>query len=74
MVNDVSGHKAQSKRMLPPRCQPLHNHHIYLYWRWRGWVAEQIGRPMAADLLRGFAQQELARQKARRALKHTQQK
>jgi hypothetical protein len=36
----------------------LHNQHVYLRYRWQGWVAEQQGRLMRAFFMRDFARQE----------------
>jgi len=36
-----------------------HNRHVHRYWRWKGWVAEKSGRPLAAFFFRDFARQEL---------------
>jgi len=40
----------------------LHNQHVYLRYRWLGWVAEQQGRLMRAFFMRDFARQELEAQ------------
>jgi len=37
----------------------MNNSHVYVYYRWRGWVAEKLARHMSAFFLREFAQQEL---------------
>lgn len=36
-----------------------HNQHVYLYFRYRGWLAEINNRHMAAFFYRDFARQEL---------------
>lgn len=36
----------------------LHNQHVYLRYRWLGWMAEQQGRLMRAFFMRDFARQE----------------
>lgn len=36
-----------------------HNAHVYLYFRYRGWLAEINNRPMSAFFNRDFARQEL---------------
>jgi len=37
----------------------LHNQHVYLYFRYLGWVAEENNMPMRAFFMRDFARQEL---------------
>ena len=37
----------------------LHNQHVYVYWRWNGWVAEKFGRHLKAFFMRDFARQEI---------------
>jgi hypothetical protein len=39
--------------------EPLHNAHVYTFWRWRGWVAEQRGNNWGAFFFRDWAQREL---------------
>jgi len=36
-----------------------HNQHVYVYFRWQGWIAEQQGRHMSAFFMRDFARQEI---------------
>ena len=36
----------------------MHNEHVYLFFRWKGWVAEQRQRHMRAFFMRDFARQE----------------
>lgn len=36
----------------------LYNEHVYKFYRWKGWVAEQQGRHMRAFFMRDFARQE----------------
>jgi hypothetical protein len=35
------------------------NAHVYRYYRWLGWLAEQKGRHLKAFFMRDFARQEL---------------
>jgi len=37
--------------------------HVYKYWRFRGWIAEEMHRPMRAFFFRDFARQEREAQK-----------
>lgn len=37
----------------------LHNRHVYTYWRWHGWIAEQQNRHWGAFFFRDFARQEM---------------
>ena len=39
------------------------NEHVYKYWRFRGWIAEEMGRPWGAFFFRDFARQEREAQK-----------
>lgn len=41
----------------------MHNEHVYLYFRWKGWVAELSHRHWGAFFLRDFARQEREQQK-----------
>lgn len=36
----------------------MQNEHVYKYYRWLGFVAEQCGRQMRAFFMRDFARQE----------------
>lgn len=38
------------------------NQHVYVFFRWKGWVADQRKRPMRALFMRDFARQELISQ------------
>ena len=40
----------------------MHNEHVVKWYRWKGWVADQLGRPMRAFFMRDFARQERAEQ------------
>lgn len=37
----------------------MHNRHVFVFFRWKGWVAEKRGRYMRAFFMRDFARQEL---------------
>ena len=39
------------------------NEHVYLYFRWKGWLAERMGKPMRAFFMRDFARQERGAQR-----------
>ncbi len=39
------------------------NEHVFKFWRWHGWVAEQTGRHWGAFYFRDFARQEREAQK-----------
>ena len=43
---------------------PLHNQHVYVYWRWKGFVAERCGCRMKAFFMRDWARQEAEAQSA----------
>lgn len=36
----------------------MHNEHVYKYWRWRAWVADQSRRLLAATFFYQWAQDE----------------
>ena len=41
----------------------MHNDHVYKYYRWLGWLAEENKRHMRAFFMRDFARQERADQR-----------
>ena len=36
----------------------LHNEHVYKYFRWKGWVATKLNKPMRSFFMYDFARQE----------------
>tara|TARA_R110000868_G_scaffold269650_1_gene528984 strand:- start:254 stop:457 length:204 start_codon:yes stop_codon:yes gene_type:complete len=38
---------------------PLHNQHVYVYYRWLTWVAGKRGRPFQQMMVAGWAEEEL---------------
>lgn len=40
----------------------MHNQHVYVYFRFKAWVATQCGNWQKAEFLRDFARQEAVRQ------------
>jgi len=40
----------------------MHNEHVYLYFRWRRWVALQTSRLMAATFYAQWAEDERSKQ------------
>lgn len=40
----------------------MHNHHVYVYFRFKSWVAGQTGKYMRQWFMHEFAEQELSSQ------------